>query len=443
MKPIVAIVGRPNVGKSTLFNKIVRRRKALVDDLPGLTRDRIYGEANWDGQEFIVIDTGGFEPVSRERLLQQMQEQVKLAIEEADVIIFLLDGKGGLNPSDFEIAKIFRRVTKPVFYAVNKIDGEKQEEKLYDFYRLGVERLFPVSAEHRRGLGDLLDEVVNLFPEREAEENGGQEITRIAVIGRPNVGKSSLVNQILGFQRVLVAEEPGTTRDPIDTAFKINDRPYLLIDTAGIRRKGKVSLRLEKYSIIKALKSIDRSEVTLLMLDASEGIASQDIRVAGYAYQRGKACIIFVNKWDLIEEDRGIGSKWAGEIKYRFKYLSFAPIVFGSALTGEGVGEALDEVVKIGEEYRRRIPTALLNTVLEKALKKHQPALYRNKPLKLYYLTQVSVRPPTFVIFVNYPRGIHFSYERYLTNQIRQTCGFEGTPIRIIFRQRESHTVKP
>lgn len=443
MKPIVAIVGRPNVGKSTLFNKIVRRRKALVDDLPGLTRDRIYGEANWDDQEFIVIDTGGFEPVSRERLLQQMQEQVKLAIEEAEVIIFLLDGKEGLNPSDLEIAKILRKVTKPVLYAVNKIDGERQEEKLYDFYRLGVERLFPVSAEHRRGMEDLLDEVVNLFPAREVEEEEEQEITRIAVIGRPNVGKSSLVNQILGFQRVLVAEEPGTTRDPIDTAFKINSRPYLLIDTAGIRRKGKVSLRLEKYSIIKALKSIDRSEVTLLMLDASEGIASQDIRVAGYAYQRGKACIIFVNKWDLIEEDRGVRSKWAGEIKYRFKYLSFAPIVFGSALTGEGVGEALDEVVKIGEEYRRRIPTALLNTVLEKALKKHQPALYRNKPLKLYYLTQVSVRPPTFVIFVNYPRGIHFSYERYLTNQIRQTCGFEGTPIRIIFRQRESHTVKP
>jgi GTP-binding protein len=442
MKPIVAIVGRPNVGKSTLFNKIVRKRKALVDDLPGLTRDRIYGDANWDGREFIMIDTGGFEPISRERLLQQMEEQVRLAIEEADLIIFLLDGKEGLNPSDLEIAKALRRVTKPVLYAVNKIDGKKQEEKLYDFYRLGSEKLFPISAEHRRGLGELLDEVINLFPKRDVEEREEQERTRIAVIGRPNVGKSSLVNQILGFQRVLVAEKPGTTRDPIDTVFKINDRPYLLIDTAGIRRKGKVTLRLEKYSIIKALKSIDRCDVTLLMLDASEGIANQDIRVAGYAYQRGKACIIFVNKWDLIGESKGIRSKWDREIKYRFKYLGFAPIVFGSALTGEGVGETLDEVVKIDDEYRRRIPTALLNTVLEKALKKHQPSSYRNRPVKLYYLTQVSIRPPTFVIFVNYPRGIHFSYERYLANQIRETCGFEGTPIRIIFRQRERATVK-
>ncbi|UCD85191.1 MAG: ribosome biogenesis GTPase Der, partial [Deltaproteobacteria bacterium] len=392
MKPILAIVGRPNVGKSTLFNKIVRKRKALVDDLPGLTRDRIYGEANWNNRQFIVIDTGGFEPVSRNRLLQQMEEQVKLAIEEADVIIFLLDSKDGLNPSDLEITKALRRVKKPILYTVNKIDVKKNEEKLYDFYRLGVEKLFPISAEHRRGIGDLLDEAVNSFPDKEDSEEK-QEMTRIAVIGRPNVGKSSLVNKILGFQRVLVDKDPGTTRDPIDTACKINNRPYLLIDTAGIRRKGKVSQRLEKYSIIKALKSIDRSEITLLMLDASQGIANQDIKVAGYAYQRGRACIIFVNKWDLIEESVEVKGKWAREIKYRFKYLSFAPIVFGSALTGEGVGEALDEVVKIDDEYRHRVPTALLNTALERALEKHKPPLYRNRQVKLYYLTQVSIRP--------------------------------------------------
>ncbi|BDV42574.1 GTPase Der [Geotalea uraniireducens] len=436
MIPIVAIVGRPNVGKSTLFNRLVGRRKAIVDDLPGVTRDRNYETVTRFGRPFILIDTGGFEPASEDRLLQQMREQSQLAMEEADVIIFLMDGRAGLTPSDVEVVEMLRRVDKPVFFVVNKVDGEKLEVESAEFYTLGVDNIATISAEHNRGVNDLMDEVVAALPEGKkgaAEE----DVTRIAVVGRPNVGKSSLVNRLLGYERVVANPTPGTTRDAIDTYFTCNKKRYLLIDTAGIRRKGKTTQKLEKYSVVDSLRSIERSDVVLIVISAEDGVTEQDERIAGYAYEAGRACIFVVNKWDALTKDNSTIGKFVDQIRTEFKYLPFAPILFVSALTGQRINKVVEEVDKVMAQYAKRVSTADLNRVFSEAVTSHHPPLSQGKRVKFYYATQVGTRPPTFVAFTNRPEGIHFSYERYLLNKLREAFDFSGTPLRLIFRGRE------
>jgi len=434
MKPLVAIVGRPNVGKSTLFNRLTKTRDAIVHNMPGVTRDRNYGEVDWYGKLFTLIDTGGFEPVSEDKILVQMREQAQLAMEEADSIIFLMDGKDGLLPSDEVVREMLRRVKKPVFYVVNKIDGESQEDSAIDFYRLGIESYYTISAEHNRGVYDLMVEVVSHFPDIERKEDA--DLTRVSIIGRPNVGKSSLVNRLLGTERLVVSDLPGTTRDSIDSLLEIEDRKYLLIDTAGIRRKSKVSERLEKYTIIKALSSIDRSDVVIILIDASEGVTEQDVKVAGYAHEKGKGCIVAVNKWDLIKKDNSTIGKYVDQIKMDLKYMDYAPIIFISALTGQRAVKVLKLVNEVAGEALKRVSTAELNRVIKEAEKRHHPPSHQGKFVRFYYSSQVSVSPPTFVIFTNHPDGIHFSYERYLENKIRSAFGFDGTPMRLLFKER-------
>ncbi|MEJ2698203.1 MAG: ribosome biogenesis GTPase Der [Desulfuromonadales bacterium] len=436
MNPVVAIVGRPNVGKSTLFNRILGQRKAIVEDFPGVTRDRNYAEITRFSVPFTLIDTGGFEPVSEERLLVQMREQSQLAVEEADVIVFLLDAKEGLTPSDLEVAALLRRVTKPVLYVVNKVDGEKQEAGIAEFYALGIDGILPVSAEHGRGMDDLMEALVGLLPPSPAAEEDGGEI-RLAVVGRPNVGKSSLVNRLLGFERVVANPVAGTTRDSIDTPFVYNRQRYLLIDTAGIRRKGKVSQKLEKFSVVQALKAMDRAHVVLVVIDAEEGITDQDLTIAGYAYEKGRAVILLVNKWDLPEKNNATLGRYVEKLRSSFKFLPFAPVLFISALTGQRVSRIMGEVEKVWAEFNRQVPTAALNKVLEDAVRSHPPAVYQGRRIKFFYMTQTAVRPPSFVLFANKAEGVHFSYQRYLTNKLRESFGFSGTPIRLSFRDRE------
>ncbi|HKK01202.1 MAG TPA: ribosome biogenesis GTPase Der, partial [Desulfuromonadales bacterium] len=370
MSAIVAIVGRPNVGKSTLFNRILGQRKAIVEDVPGVTRDRNYAEVTRFDVPFVLIDTGGFEPRSDDRMLIQMREQSRLAVEEADVILFVLDGREGLTPADQEVASLLRKVDKPVLYVVNKIDGDKQELGASEFYALGIESLYPVSAEHGRGVGDLMDAVVEHLPAVARDEQDGDEI-RLAVIGRPNVGKSSLVNRLLGFERVVANPDAGTTRDSVDTPFAYNRQRYLLIDTAGIRRKGRVSQTLEKYSVIQALKAMDRAHVVLVVIDAAEGITDQDLTVAGYAYEKGRAVILVVNKWDSVDKDNKSVGRYLENVRTSFKFLPFAPVLFVSALTGQRVAKIMSEVEKVSAEFNKKIPTAALNKVLAEAEKVH------------------------------------------------------------------------
>ncbi|MGE4578915.1 MAG: ribosome biogenesis GTPase Der [Desulfuromonadales bacterium] len=436
MSPLVAIVGRPNVGKSTLFNRILGQRKAIVEDFPGVTRDRNYAEVTKYAAPFILMDTGGFEPASEERLLVQMREQSQLAVEEADVILFVLDGREGLTPSDEEVATMLRRVDKPVLYVVNKVDGPKQEEAMAEFYALGLDELHPVSAEHGLGVGDLVDAVLTHLLPAKAPEPETEEV-RLAVIGRPNVGKSSLVNRLLGYERVVANPLAGTTRDSVDTPFTYNQKRYVLIDTAGIRRKGKVSQKLEKFSVIQALKAMDRSHVVLVVIDAEEGVTDQDLTVAGYAYEKGRAVILVVNKWDKIEKDNKTLRQYTEKLRMSFKFLPFAPILFVSALTGQRVAKIMGEVEAVAAEFNRQVPTAALNRILEEAVRSHAPPMIQGTRLKFFYMTQTQVRPPTFVVFANKAEGIHFSYERYLQNKLREAFGFEGVPIRLIFRDRE------
>jgi len=435
MKPILAIVGRPNVGKSALFNRIARGRKAIVFDEPGVTRDRNYSDVEWDGSRFTLIDTGGFEPVSKDRIFIQMREQCQLAIEEADAILFVMDGKEGLTPSDKEIADILRRQNKPVFFVVNKIDEPKHEDRVLDFYGLGVEQLFSVSAEHRQGVGDLMDEVIKVLP-KSSEEKRDEDLTRVAVVGRPNVGKSSLINRLLGYKRVLVDESPGTTRDAIDTVLERNGKGYVLVDTAGIRRKSRISLRLEQYSIVEALRSIDRSDVALLLLDSKEGVTDQDARIGGFVHEKGKGCILLVNKWDLVKKDSDTLKEFERGVYEQLKYLAYAPILFISALTGQRVPRILDLVDQVAGQMKRRIPTAQLNKRFGRWVETNPPPLFKNRIVKLNYITQVSTGPPTFLIYTNHPEGIHFSYERYLVNQMREAFGFQGVPIRLGYRRK-------
>lgn len=435
MRPIIAIVGRPNVGKSTLFNRLVGRRKAMVDDMPGVTRDRNYANVDRFDVPFILVDTGGFEPETSDRLLQQMREQSRLAMEEADLILFVMDGKDGLTPADIEVVEMLRRVNKPVFHVVNKVDGERQEAGLGEFYSLGVDNLFPVSAEHNRGVGDLMDEVVRALPTGKADTD--EEVTRIAVVGRPNVGKSSLVNRLLGFERVVANPTPGTTRDAVDTYFAWHGQRFKLIDTAGIRRKGKTTEKIEKYSVMDALRSIERADVVLIVINAEDGVTEQDTKIAGYAYEAGRGCIFVVNKWDAIDKDNATIGRFVDQIRTEFKYLPFAPIVFVSARSGQRIGRIMEEVTAVMAQYSRRVTTSELNRVFSAATAAHHAPLFQGRRVKFYYATQVGTKPPTFVIFTNRPEGIHFSYERYLTNQLRDAFGFTGAPLRLLFKGRE------
>ncbi len=439
MKPIIAIVGRPNTGKSTLFNRITRTRNALVEDSPGVTRDRIYGDATWDDIEFSLVDTGGFVDGDVDDFAHQIRFQVNQAMQDADVIVVVLDGKEGISPFDRDLIQLLRRETKPVFYAVNKIDGLEKEPNIFDFYDLGIDEFYPISAEHGYGIPDLLDALVQILPSCRAEST---DAIRLAIVGRPNVGKSSLVNRLLGQERVLVSDVPGTTRDSIDTVCHIDGRTYHLIDTAGIRRKGRVSQKLEKFSIIKALRSLERCDVAMILLDAAAGITEQDVRIAGYAYERGCGIILLLNKWDLVEKDTRTASKYIEQLRYEAKFLSFAPAMTISALTGLRAQKIFSLVEEVYGQYTMRLGTGQINKIIERAAFRTQPSLYRGRRIKLFYTTQVSEKPPTFVCFANYPQEIHFSYKRYLMNQIRLEAGLDKTPIRLIFRKRKRRAKK-
>ncbi len=440
MKPVIAIVGRPNVGKSTLFNRLARKRKAIVEHEPGVTRDRNYAEASWDDRPYILIDTGGFEPTAKERLQKQIREQAEVAIQEADLIFFLMDGKEGLTPTDMEVASYLRKITKAVFYVVNKVDGERQEEEVFDFYRLGVEKLHSISAEHGRGVGDLLDEAFKSLPPALPQEERAGEETRVALVGRPNVGKSSLLNKLIGRSRAIVDSSPGTTRDAIDTPFLREGQKYIFIDTAGIRRKSKVTERLEKYSAIKALKSLERCDVALILLDGFEGLTEQDARIVEFAAESGRAIILVVNKWDLVGKDSSTMEDYKERIHREMKTLDYLPILFISALSGQRVAKIFATIEEVVAEHRKRIPTADLNKWLQETVQSFPPPLYRNRPVKLYYVSQVDVGPPTFVLFTNETRGLGESYQRYLVRRLRERYGFSGTPIRLFFRQRRKET---
>ena len=435
MKPVIAIVGRPNVGKSTLFNRIAGGKRAIVENEPGVTRDRNYADVEWEDHSFTLIDTGGFEPVSKDRLFIQMREQVQLAMDEADAILFVMDGKDGLSPSDRDIADILRRQRKRVFYVINKIDGPKHEDRAFEFYGLGVEPLYSVSAEERYGVGDLMDDVVKVLP-KSTEETSDQEVTKVAVVGRPNVGKSSLINRFLGYRRVIVDEAPGTTRDAIDTLLERNGKRYVLIDTAGIRRKSRISLRLEQYSIVEALRTIDRCDVAVLVMDSREGVTDQDARIGGFIHEKGKGCVLVMNKWDLVEKDTHTMVEFEQRVKESLKYLQYAPIVFISAMTGQRISKVLETVDRVAEQTKKRVATSELNKHFGRWVTDVSPPLYRNRAVKMNYITQVSTAPPTFVISTNYPESIHFSYERYLLNKMRDQFGFEGAPIRFLFRKK-------
>jgi GTP-binding protein len=435
MKPIVVLAGRPNVGKSTFFNRLTRSKRALVDDMPGVTRDRLYADARWDEAVFTLVDTGGFAGGSENDFSRRLHQQLLRAMADADAIILMLDGRVGVTPFDAEMLSLLRGQAKPVFFIVNKIDGPEQENLLYEFHDLGLDRLFPVSAEHGYGISDFLDTLVAALPiDDDADEN--EERIRVAVVGRPNVGKSSLVNRLLGEERLLVSETAGTTRDAVDIELKRGEQTYLLVDTAGIRRKAKVSQKLEKFSVIRALKSLKRCDVALILLDASEGLADQDVRIAGYALERGCGCVLLFNKWDLVDKTPGEERRIVDELRGKTKHLAFAPVMTISALTGLRVGKIFKAVDTVFSQYDTRISTGRLNRILEEALARNEPSLHRGRRIRFYYATQVSTRPPSFVFFVNYPEAVHFSYRRYLVNRIREATGLDRTPVRVYLRKR-------
>ena len=436
MKPVIAIIGRSNVGKSTFFNRLSEKKKAIVINVPGATRDRNYADCTWDDKPFLLIDTGGFEPAATTQILVQMREQTQLAIEEADIIIFLMDGRDGLLPADREVAQILRGVGKPVFIAVNKVDGPRHEGLVPEFYELGIDTVYTLSALHGLGFDELMRDVAAALPpavEANAEE---EPWIRLAVVGKPNVGKSSLVNKILGYERTIVNPLPGTTRDAIDTRFTVHGKDYVLVDTAGIRRKSRVSLTLEKYSVIQAVKTIDRCDIALLIIDAEEGITEQDAKIAGLIFERGVACIIVVNKWDKVEKDNHSVGKYVEDIHDVLKFMDFSPIIFVSALSGQRVVKIFDLVEKVYEQFNRRVNTGELNRIVSEIVARNPPARYQGKEQKISYVTQVSTRPPTFIFFVKEPKVIHFSYERFLLNKLREAFGFDQAPIRIFFRRK-------
>ncbi|GGL47037.1 ribosome biogenesis GTPase Der [Sporolactobacillus putidus] len=433
-KPTVAIVGRPNVGKSTIFNRIVGGRTAIVEDRPGVTRDRLYGNGTWLDHEFHVIDTGGID-IGDEPLLMQMKAQAEIAIEESDVILFIVDGKTGLTEADEEVARILRRSQKPVVLGVNKLDNTKIRDQKYEFYSLGLGDPYGISGAHGLGLGDLLDQVIKDFPdEKDAPED--ENAIRFTLIGRPNVGKSSLVNAILGKERVIVSDLAGTTRDAIDTPFSRDGQTYVIVDTAGIRRRGKIYEKTEKYSVLRAQRAIEESDVVLVLINGEEGIIEQDKKIAGIAHDAGRAVIIVVNKWDAVNKDDKTMDKFRKKIRDEFQFISYAPIVFLSALTKQRLPQLLPMIQQVAENHSLRVQTSLLNDCIMDTVAMTPPPSDKGRRLKIYYATQVAVRPPVFILFVNDPELLHFSYIRHIENRIRETFGFVGTPIKILSRKK-------
>lgn len=442
MLPILAIVGRPNVGKSTLFNKLTGKRLSIVEDTPGVTRDRIYSKCEWRNREFMIVDTGGIEPASEDIILAQMRRQAQIAIEKADVIVFLTDIRCGVTADDYEVASMLQKSGKPIILAVNKCDsiGDPPPE-FYEFYNLGVGDPIAVSAQHGHGSGDLLDEVFKYFPEGETDEYD-EEYIKVAVIGKPNVGKSSLINRIAGEERVIVSDIAGTTRDATDTVIENENGKYVFIDTAGIRRKSKVTEKIEHYSVLRAYMAVDRSDVCVIVIDALVGFTDQDSKVAGYAHEQGKACIVAVNKWDAVEKDSNTMEDFTNDLKEKFSFMSYVPFIFISAKTGQRIDKLFPLINSVNSQNSMRITTGMLNDVLSYATTRVQPPSDKGRRLKIYYMTQASTKPPTFVVFVNRADLFHFSYQRYIENQIRQTFGLTGTPVRFVIRERDNSDTK-
>ena len=436
MKPVVAVVGRPNVGKSTLFNKIAGRRISIVEDTPGITRDRIYADAEWCGCEFTLIDTGGIEPSAKDVILSQMREQANMAIDMADVILFMVNVREGMTAADKEVAAMLQKCGRPVLLVCNKVDSPGNPPvEMYEFYNLGIGDPYPVSSIHGLGVGDLLDKVISFFPkEQEIEED--ENVIKVAVVGKPNAGKSSLVNRILGEDRVIVSNVAGTTRDAIDSEYERNGQKYIFIDTAGMRKRGRINENVERYSVARALGAVDRADVCLIMIDALEGITEQDTKIAGYVHDQGKASIVVVNKWDLVDKETNTMKNFKNRVKEGLNFMMYAPSVFISAETGQRVNSLFDMIQAVLEQNSKRISTGVLNDVVNEAIAMVQPPSDKGKRLKIYYATQAGIKPPTFVLFVNNAELAHYSYIRYLENQLRAKFGFEGTPVKFIIREK-------
>lgn len=436
-KPIVAVVGRPNVGKSTFFNYLAGSRISIVEDTPGVTRDRIYTEVEWRSKKFTLIDTGGIEPYSEDIIMQQMKRQAEIAIETADVIIFMVDARDGMTATDKEVATMLRKSQKPVVLTVNKVDrvGDPPAD-VYEFYNLGMGDMVIISSVHGLGMGDLLDTVFEHFPE-DIDTEDDEDVIKVAVVGKPNAGKSSLINSILGEERVIVSSIPGTTRDAIDTHVENNGQKYTFIDTAGIRKRSKINESIEKYSTIRSWTAIERADVCLIMIDAEDGVTEQDTKIAGYAHEQGKASIIVINKWDLIEKETGTLEEYRKQVHEKLGFMTYAPVLFISAKTGQRVNKVYELIKYVADQASFRISTGMLNDLLNEAVAMVQPPSDKGKRLKIYYMTQAGIKPPSFVVFVNDLELFHYSYERYIENQLRKNFGFEGTPIRFIHRQRE------
>lgn len=435
-KNIVAVIGRPNVGKSTLFNALAGKDISIVKDTPGITRDRIYQDVEWLNQSFTLIDTGGIEPDSKDIILSQMREQAEIAIETADVILFLCDVKQGPTDADHRVADLLRKSGKPVVLAVNKVDNfQKEMLDTYEFYQLGIGDPHPISAAGRLGIGDLLEEITTLFP-KETREEEEEDAVSVAIIGKPNVGKSSIINKLIGTNRLIVSDIAGTTRDAVDTPVQYHGRNYIFIDTAGLRRKNKIKEELERFMIIRSVSAIERADVCILVIDAEEGVTEQDAKIAGIAHERGKAMIIAVNKWDLVEKDNHTVKEFSDQIRQTLAFAPYAEILFVSAKSGQRLTKLYDLIDAVSENHARRVPTGLLNEVLTQAMVMQQPPSDKGKLLRIYYMTQVAVKPPTFVLFVNDKELMHFSYTRYIENQIRKTFGFQGTPLRFLVREK-------
>jgi GTPase len=442
--PVLAIVGRPNVGKSTLFNKLLGERKAIVDDSPGVTRDRNYGEAEWAGRKFQLIDTGGLDTDADGDLEENVQKQSRLALAEADVILFLFDGKSGLNPLDREAVRLLHKEDKPVLFAVNKLDSRQRADNLYEFYALGIDPLFSISAEHGLGIPDLMDEVVQRFPNAEESDEKTEEKAplRISVVGRPNVGKSTLINRLLGFERSVVDSTPGTTRDALDSPFKLEGEPCLLVDTAGIRRKARINDRLERFSVSHSLRSVDRGDLVIHILDGVEGVTDQDAQILSYAWQRGKALLLAVNKWDVVSKNGADVESYREEVYHQLSFLDFVPVTFISASTGYGVRRMLETAGRVLRAYGKKVSTSAMNQALQRIVRAHAAPLSQGKPVKFYYGTQTGTRPPTFTLFVNTPQAVPESYQRYLIHQLREHLALEYVPIRLVLRARREEATR-
>ena len=439
MKPIAAIVGRPNVGKSTLFNQIGKRKVSIVDDMPGVTRDRIYMDAQWLNHEFTLVDTGGIEINVKGGMMNLIRAQAQIAMDEADAIIFVTDGRAGLQEDDERIAALLRRSQKPVILAVNKTDSTERDAYVYEFYALGLGDPFGISASNALGLGDLLDALVDAFDKMKKEDDKDEDEIAVAVIGRPNVGKSSIVNKILGEERVIVSDVPGTTRDAIDTHFTADGAKFTLIDTAGMRKKGKIDLPVERYSVMRSLRAIDRADVVLMMINAAEGITEQDKKIAGYAHNSGKGTVIIVNKWDIFpDKDEKSTLRFTDDLRRELAFLQYAPVLYASALTGQRINRVTELVKYVADQQSMRVQTSILNELVREAVSVNPPPSHKGRQLKIYFMTQVGIKPPKFVIFVNDETLMHFSYLRFLENKLRETFGFEGAPLKLITRNRKN-----